>query len=389
MRQFFVKTILLFLGLSFGIAILETGIRFFPEQAPPRLLGLIEPDQYIGTIYKKNLDTYIEAEDDKKNTIPFRTNSFGFIGENWASKKQEIRIVNHGDSFTAGSAVPYEKNYVSLLGNIVSGRTGTVIKSLNFGVVGQGTREALETYRHYGQQAQGDMVLLWMYLGNDFYDNLENSIVQESDATVAEEAQTEQKISFAVALLRKSELVRFVKDTVAQAPWGHRVFSILSGIPGVGQFIYKVTLAEYPPKIPVDLLLMFTDYEQNETALNETRKYLQEFSTTVKDDGGEFFVILIPAHFQVDPDAYARLTKQYPELLERGFDKFQPNRVLQETLKGLDIPYYDLTNSFVAQYENGGEQLYICRFCHLSESGHTLAAEESANFLYERYFKSP
>ena len=128
MRQFFKKIALIFFGISLGVIILETTVRFLPEPAPPRLLSLIEPDSYIGTIYKKNLDTYIEAEDNKKNTIPFRTNSYGFIGRDWDLEKHGIRIINHGDSITAGSAVPHEKNYVRMLGNILASTICILLK---------------------------------------------------------------------------------------------------------------------------------------------------------------------------------------------------------------------------------------------------------------------
>jgi len=381
MRQFFKKIALIFFGISLGVIILETTVRFLPEPAPPRLLSLIEPDSYIGTIYKKNLDTYIEAEDDRRNTVPFRTNSFGFIGENWASEKREMRITNYGDSFTAGLAVPYEKNYVSTLGNVLSDRSGIKIESLNFGITGQGTKDALETYRYYGQQAGGDIVFLWMYLGNDFLDNFGNVTAPTYGAVTTDKSLTEKKVSLILKLLKKSELVFFIKDTVAQASWGHRVFSVLSKIPGMKQFIYKITLAEYPLPIPLDLLLMFTEHEKNGIALEETKKYVQEFSHMVAKNGGKFFVVLVPAHFQVDKSAELYLYKQYPELLSYGFDTLRPNRTVEEMLEGLSISHLDLTAAFIKAY-NEGHSLYICRFCHFNEEGHRLAGETVAEWFY-------
>lgn len=384
MRQFLKKIILIFLGIILGIMVLEVIVRFLPEPKPPRLLNLIEPDPYIGTIYKKNLDTYIEAEDDKRNTIPFRTNSMGFVGEDWTSEKRGMRLLNYGDSFTAGLAVPYEKNYVSRLGSVLGERIGVRVESLNFGVTGQGTDDALETHRHYGRQADGDLALLWMYLGNDFYDNLESVTAPDNGVAKAEKSPIEQKIPFIVGLLKKSKLVFFIKDTIAQASWGHHFFSILSEIPGMKQFIYKITLAEYPLPIPPSLLLMFGEHEKNDRALKETIRYVQEFSQAVTEDGGKFFVILVPAHFQVDHNAELSLYKQYPELPKYGFDVLRPNRIFGEALDALSISYLDLTPTFVDAYKEG-RSLYICHFCHLNEEGHMRAGETAAEWLYENY----
>lgn len=385
MRQFFIKIILVLAGLILGFAILEVCVRLLPEPAQPRLLELIEPDQYIGTIYKKNLDSYVEAEDGN-GTISFRTNERGFIGPNWNMEKGGLRIVNHGDSFTAGVAVPYEKNYVSVLGNTLSELIKKPVKSINLGIVGQGTGESLETYRQYGRQAGGDIIILWMYLGNDFLDNVENFTASEHEVPQVDEVpQSESEISFIIKFLKKSKLLFFVKDTIAQAPWGHRLFLTLSKIPGMKRFIYQVTLAEYPPKIPLDLLLLFTDHEKNRTALEETKKYIQEFLQAAREDGGQFFVVLVPAHFQVDQVALSRLYKQYPELPERGFNVLQPNHFLGEILETLSIPYLDLTPVFIDAYAEDS-MLYICRFCHLNEAGHSLAGKTAARWLYENYF---
>ncbi|MDP3725791.1 MAG: hypothetical protein Q8R36_01180 [bacterium] len=386
MYQFFAKIILIFLGLVLGIVILEVGVRLFPDPPPPRLLQFIEPDPYIGTIYKKNLIDYIEAEDGN-GTVPFHTNSHGFVGLDWNEKKEGVRIINLGDSFTVGAAVPYEKNYVSILGNILSESIKAPTESLNFGIVGQGTAEALETYRHYGRNADGEVVILWMYLGNDFYDNLKGILASE-EKKVLVEVQEEPKLSFLVELLKKSKLILFVKDNIAQTSWDHRLFSILSKIPGMKGFIYQITLAEYPLKIPLDLLLLFTEHEKNGVALDETKKYIQKLNQLIKEDGGEFYVVFIPAHFQVDPEAETHLYNQYPELRSYEFNVLQPNRLLGDMLESLSIPFLDLTPVFANGYKEG-RPLYICRFCHLSEKGHQLVAEKAAIWLSENYFKIP
>ena len=387
MYQFLAKSILIFSGFIAGFLILEAGVRLLPEPLPPRLYQFIEPDSQIGTIYKKNLDTYIEAEDGN-GIVPFRTNSRGFVGPDWDTKKVGIRIANYGDSFTAGSAVSYEKNYVSILGDTLSNLIGTSVESINFGVVGQGTNDALETYRHYGTEADEDVVFLWVYIGNDFYDNLENSTVPD-DKVIAEvnEKKTEQEAPFMVRLLKKSELLFFIKDRIAEAPWGHRFFLALSKIPGMERFIYRLTLAEYPPQIPLDLLLLFTDHEKNAIVVEETKKYIKKFSEESAKNGARFFIVLVPTHFQVDHEAELVLHRQYPELLRRGFNILEPNRILGEALKELKISYLDLTSAFTDEYKKG-HSFYICDFCHLNEDGHRFAGNRAAEWLAKNYNKN-
>src|SRR3989344_829721 len=382
-RNFFENLVLGCISVLLRFSMLEALVRFIPTKQG---FAIMEQDKYIGERYKKNLDIKIPADEGNGGAIHIVTNSHGFIGDEWGISQKGIRIANLGDSFTAGTqAVSYEGTYVTLLGKRLSSFFGLPTESLNFGVGGFGGLEELNAYRHYVRESKPDIVILWVYLGNDFSNNIHKKDDENengSEPAVSTAPTLTRNHSITVRFLQKSKLLYFVKDLVIKSGLHRHIFALLSEVPAVERLLYNI----YLPAIPDELTLVYTTDIRNEKAILKTEKYITELQSEVHTDGALFFVVLIPAHFQVDEEARGRLFRQYPELTDMQFDTSEPNKVLARIFTEYKIPFLDLAPQFEREIRKG-VPLYACRFCHFSAKGQQLAAELVADELSERYFK--
>ena len=387
MKSKLAKILTLLVSLILIFSVLEGVVRVFFKNDPP---AIGEEDILIGAKFKKNLDIDYPAENNK-GVVRLKTNEYGFIGTNWNFEKEhsEFRIVNLGDSFTAGIAVPYQKNYVTLLGEKLSNALNKKIESLNFGIDGQGTEESEKTYEYYAKNFNPDIAVLWMYTGNDLMDNLKNS-GEATDHDVLEFDSFDSDNgdgSFLKSLAAHSALWQFIKRAAFKSDLAHYVFNFAINTPIVKDIAFKTVFYEYEP--PSEILVAYTDAypDTYKIALEETKKYLEDFKNKVARDEKYFFVVIIPSQFEVDTSAEERLFKQYNGLGDFNFKKDKPREDLNTVLTDLNIPHFDLRDDF-ANLCNGQDNcsLYVCRYCHLSEEGHEAASDSVSKALLEHYF---
>ncbi len=363
-----IKAFLFVFSITVSLIFLEIGVRYFMKQGNTTTIE----DPHIVWRYKPNINTIIEAEGG--GSVRMETNSHGFIGEDFKKNKKDgvYRIANLGDSFTAALAVPYKENYVHQVGVLLSDKLDKDVQSINFGVSGQGSGEAKDTYYHYAREFSPDLVIIWFYLGNDFEDNLvyEERIRQESSTSFFHKIKR---------MARKSELAYLVVNRLAQVPFFADMMNktVLTRV-GEDELSNENNL-------PLSLRLMFTKDKENESAKNRTKKYLESLRHLTSEDGTKLFVAMVPAHFQVEEDKRLRLIEQYPQLSEVEFNDESPNDALSSILEELSIPYLDMTHSFKEQCRDICS-LYVCPYCHLSSSGHIAASTIVTEKIIEDIF---
>lgn len=380
------KILILLASLILVLSALEGVARVFFKNDFP-VIG--EEDELIGATFKKNLDIDYPAEN-SKGVVRLKTNEYGFIGTDWNFEKDRsvLRIVNLGDSFTAGIAVPYQKNYVTLLGEKLSSALNEKIESLNFGIDGQGTEDSKKTYEAYARNFNPDIAILWMYTGNDLTDNLKNSgKAAESSVAGFKSLDSDSDDSFLEMLVANSALWQLAKRAAVKSDLAHYAFNFAISMPVIKNIVFKTVFYEY--KLPSEILVTYTDAypDTYKIALEETKKNLENFKNSMARDEKYFFVVMIPSQFEVDESAEDRLFKQYSGLSDFNFNKDKPREDLNRILTDLNIPHLDLKNDFsdiCSGQDNCG--LYICRYCHLSEEGHEVASDSVSKALLEHYF---
>ncbi len=372
MKDFFIKLLVVFISIFLVIIFLEFSLAFIPEKGEK---SIAESDPHIRSIYKKNFDGNVAGEV-LGTEVRFKTNSHGFVGDEWGSEKPFLRIANFGDSFTAGSGVSYEKNYVSLLGSSLTNLLSKNVESLNFGVAGHSTADAYNTYIQYGRQSSSDVVILWFYLGNDFSDNLslyESDLAIDKAVSSYEEKDIEKKT--VKDIIKKSNLYNIISQAAIKSNF---LRSVASSIPGLKTFFYSFSLHE----LPTQLAILFTEDSRNDSSLQITEEYIKKFHDQIVEDGKEFFVVLIPPHFQVDQKARDKLLEQYPKLDGLGFDPERPRQRIVQLLDQLEITHFGAFEELRTASKNG-KMLYNCSFCHFSPEGHAIVANAVAQSLSE------
>ena len=375
---FLLKFFVSFLSVLIALTFFEFGLRHLPHPDP---VPLLENDPEVRIRYRKNLSLQIQAEN-LQGTIPFQTNNLGFVGENWTVDTSSLRIAHFGDSFTAASNISFRKNYVSQINDLLVSRLPFSLQSFNFGVGGYSTQDSLRSYRVYQKQVKPNIVVLWMYLGNDLNDNYTPPFSTEENISPAVLEIQKESFSFK-KFIYSLELTKLVKNALVRSGLGHAVVETFSHIPFVGKKIYPLLVTN----IPSELLVGFSQDPRSVDSFLQTEKYVTKFFQETQKAGQKFFVILIPPHFQVDPNALDLLKKQYPDLKQKNFNPDLPEQQLSEFFQKSGIPFYDLTPRFKQKCEHECT-LYMCRYCHLSEQGYTVAAQEVSDFLF-RVITSP
>jgi len=360
------------ISITIIFGILEAGVRFSKYRGAN--LYQEDKDPYIARRYKANLDVMHKGE--AGDMVHTKTNKYGFIGEDWEKAKGEdvIRIANLGDSMTAGIDVDFDKTYSHLIGELLGASLGLSVEGLNFGIAGQSTGHALATYRHYARDFDPDIVILWVFLGNDFEENL---LYEEGD-----EDGFDEKASVFKKIARKSELAHLIVNRAARIP----IFASLMD----GTILTRVGNDQLgsPIGLPISIRLIYTDDEENERAIAMTRKYIMLLKESVLNDNKKLLVMMIPESFQVEKKLEDGLFEQYPQLTNVNFGNRRPNQALVEILDELLIDYIDLTPKFQIICDEDPPGIctpYTRPHGHLSQEGHRFASETAVEFLKENF----
>ncbi len=119
---------------------------------------LMEFESTVGWKPKANLDTYYLAPED--DIYHIRTDSFGWPGK---SSISESNVVVFGDSFAFGHGIDTDKSFANLNSRLR-------IKAI--GANGYNMVQELILMKKISQQLMDKMVVWFVYLENDLYDNL-------------------------------------------------------------------------------------------------------------------------------------------------------------------------------------------------------------------------
>jgi len=277
----------------------------------------------------------------------FHLNSRGFKDVEFSTTKVAgtIRILGVGDSFAFG-VVPYEYNYLTLIEQRLK-ESGHQVELINMGIPAIGPKEYLALLAREGFVLDPDKVLLSFYVGNDFFDLLEESRSFVSYSYGA------SLITYAYSLSTKVE----------------------------GQIIH-------PPHPYNDEAVVYTDDQYLQTELRGRSLYLKDdpafhdnFETALKyiaeikqlcdRRNVGLTVVLIPDEMQISRELQERIMAHL-RLAPTSFDFGHPNELLRARLEELGIDYIDLLPEFSIHSLN--ERLYKKNDTHWNIAGNALAA---------------
>ncbi len=275
----------------------------------------------------------------------FRLNSQGFKDLEFGIKKEgTFRIVAIGDSFAFGS-VPYRDAFLTLLQKKLS-TAGKQVELLNMGVPSLPPQEYVYLLGLEGLAMDPDMILLTLFVGDDF------------------------SASQAKSILDKSALVALGKKVLDST----KTFS--------GRILHKGRYCDTCPVL-ADALFMTIETEKAYLFEKENRTFGNELENVqyslgrIRDicnrEGIELFVVVIPDVVQIDTSLEATLRQNMSSVIsEDSWDIEQPGRALTNWLNAKGIPSIDLYQGL----KNSTVPVYKVSDVHWNIAGNKLAAEQ-------------
>lgn len=387
------KFLLLSLSVVAALFVIEAGLRIYYKFDSLRVShGKIAYIDDSGlTRYYPNLDLKrFDSESRKYNHV--KTNSEGFMGEDHAliTIPPTKRIAVMGDSFVASLYNDYEKIFTTLLSKKMSdGFFGGNVtnEAMNFGVGGAGTVEELLYYQKYVKKYHPDIVVLVYIMGNDYLDTHKyldrkdeilngqlNSLKAELGQSATNTQQNKGVGDLKDILLTKSALLRL---SIRLAKSNDFLFKFLLGIhvfknPFYGEFVSN--------PFGEGWLYMDPRSEEHKRILKFNGDVVSKLANDVKENGGKFFLVIIPSYWEVDNKYVNRLNAfDYP-LLDTSF----PTKFLKDQW-GVSMPILDLTQIFKKKINEDQNQLFNRGSGHLTEDGDKLVAEQIYSFLKENF----
>jgi hypothetical protein len=250
---------------------------------------------------------------------------------------------------------------------------------LNFGVSSSSTGQELALYRRRVSAYQPDVVLLALFVGNDFADNSRRLTRAPRIYFELDDDGKPRRVSAPAA---PGMLSRWLNLHSRFYVWQKRAFRILRGSGhSLSRSLSPVWRVFEPPDRP-ELV----------EAWELLEALLRQFRADVEADGSRFAMVLLPSAHQVHDDLWAELVAEAGGA-GRRLDRNQPQRLLGQIAGGAGIPLLDLTPVFreaaTGHPLDGPTSPYLLGRYHLSEEGNRLAAEAVFPFVTQAAALNP
>jgi hypothetical protein len=313
-------------------------------------------------------------------------NSAGIRDREYSLEKPpgKTRIVVLGDSFTSGLEVNSEELFTEIMERSLNN-----CEVLNFGINGFGPAQEFLILKEKAISYQPDLVLMVIYLRNDFDDLTEVfnwAPGYQRPRVVLEEGEIVFK-NIPVPPPPPKKVVRPPKVPYQQKVINfiNRIFTSLHLVRFIQERITNITQKDVFNKIPPEVRLLKKD------ALPEIKKasllmkeLIKEIFYFTQKRKIKFGVVIAPGIVQVYPERYWNEIKAQYHLRDEDYELMLLNNFLKKLSNKLGIPCLDLTPSLRAE-ARAGRELYYHKCHHWNESGHQVVAQALVNFLKSQH----
>jgi hypothetical protein len=321
----------------------------------------------------------------------FHLNSRGFLTPEYNERKapDTYRIVVLGDSFTfKAGEVPYEAQWTTLLGRQLAASWKRDVEVLNLGMPGVGPRFERRLWQLEGAKLAPDLVLLALYVGNDFTDEeglyhlgmyatgsrrgdalVKHSLVVRLARNLRRREQGERSAARSAATVDTTSMARFGVEVASYASDydDDRPSFTEDAYVELGKFRMQVFSLEHRAGL--------------ERSVDAVAGELVELQREVQAAGAHFVVVILPDEFQID-SALAAKALERAHLRAEACELDAAQRLLTERLRRDDIDFVDLLPAFRARAPT--QRLYRPLDSHWNLAGNQLASDELTSELTRR-----
>ncbi|MEN8188979.1 MAG: hypothetical protein ABFS19_03975 [Thermodesulfobacteriota bacterium] len=287
---------------------------------------------------------YLEAKGKPQGgDFSFRLNKDGFKDIDFSQKTSgRYRIVAVGDSF-AFSSVPYEKSFLTLLEEKLQ-RGDEQVELLNMGIPSIGPQDYLSLLYREGLKQKPDMVLLSLFIGDDF------------------------------SAAGGKELC----DYSALCSLGQRFIELTRDYPG-RTYHGNVNYCDNCPILPKKVFLAYLAeraylFDKRDERFGGQLENLLSTLKTIRDlcaaENVRLVVLLLPSVIQFDRELGDEIRKR-KNIDQSEWDLSRPNRSLGAELEHQEITFFDLLPPLTDQ----PHPLYKVNDVHWNLNGNQQAAD--------------
>ena len=352
------------ISLVLALAVLEGGLRLFPEFRPVESMNEFHPQ--LGWAKRPGATVHRKT---REFDITFEINSRGLRDDpmaNIAKKENAFRILCLGDSFVLGYTVDRADLFVDLIEGWYESEQRRV-EVINAGTEGYSTDQEVVWFEKYGKDYEPDLVLLFPY-ENDIYWNGQEKYNRfpkpRFDAQGHLEARALEDPGPAPALMH----------------WG------------IGNFLAKAVVPHLPRKddlphhfhpggaeelVPSEFAPLFhAEPPFLADALARTRGALTALKKDCTEVGARLIMVPIPSESVIQPDAREAFRKKALEGLSHElWSADRPVDLFLEMGRDLEIETLDARPTLKAAYESGKEPLYFDAEWHFNPLGNRVFAD--------------
>jgi lysophospholipase L1-like esterase len=308
-----------------------------------------------------NAGTQSRIETQRQELLAFYgadgVNARGFNDTEWSREPGDaFRIVALGDSFAFG-VVGYQRNFLTLLEAELSARIGRRVEVANLGIPGMQPQEYLQILLDDGLALHPDLVLLCLYIGNDF---------QPAASTSRFDASNWRMVGFASRLVRYAAESEFRGSTAAA-----------KGAPTTGGSAPPFTEDNFLRIVQAYIPLLRRELTPRaERGLRETLAVADEIVARARP--APVAIALLPSEVQVSPRLRAQVLERV-QIGEADLDLDHPARETRNHFEPKKVLVIDLLPALTAAERDAST--YALRNTHWNGRGNAIAARQIAESL--------
>ncbi len=365
-----VLSALLFGGsVAVGLALGEILIRVVaPQQLIVKRPDIWKSVDGLGWTHRSNIRTTVNTGE---GAVSVYTDSSGFrVGEH-GPIQGDRRILIIGDSFLEAFQVEYEQTIPAFLENRLPEMIGSSVAVVNTAVGGWGPPQYLAQARLVLAKEDFDLVLVFLFLGND--------IVASRPASIPPRVPKEVHPIRLPRSLRFNEIVDALLYPINDIlEVRSHLFILFKTQAEVALMRLGLTAAYFP--------LVLLREQAGSDRWSVTADISEEIASLAAERGIPILFVLLPTSLQVEKETLERYAAGM-EIDLASVDLDQPNRLMAKELGARGLELIDVLPELRAAHQRG-EVLYGDVDRHFSAAGHRATARVIKPAVAE-YLSSP